>query len=304
MYATSLRVASDVLDAMHAEARHHRGETGGVVLGPDEHTMTDLIVSGPGAHRTSSTYELDAGYLQPLLEQAEDRGLRFLAIWHVHPAGYDELSSTDRRTARKILADVDYNVTRLFLPLTVRTRSGLETRFFVAEGPSADVSPVWPVICAEKAGGKAERPQTGTRTGVVRPDSPSFYDARVSRDADLLKAAGWSVTLRAVADERAFSIEREHVRLWLVLPPEYPLSAPDVFVEGEDGLLEVARIELPETHHWSSVRSITAVADQALKSIQTEREAMRLFTRRSALSLLRSAVGHAGSTVGRVFHAR
>jgi|GEM_PF-6481765 len=265
-----LFVAETVLADAHRLAGQFSVETGAIGVGPDEHTLTALIPSGPGAKRTAGSFELDADYLQPLLERAEARGLRFVAFWHSHPQGFPNPSETDRAAARRMLGDPEWGLSgHVYLPISVRKAGGgFETRFFVARGSDATIEEASVVVISPtkppaglRADAGAHGSSTCDATVVVGAD-------RLQRDQVELKAAGWTARLRSTAGGLALRAELRHLALWFVLPPEYPISAPDVYVEEEGGFRPIPLVDLPEVASWSSLRSLVALAAQARKSVE------------------------------------
>lgn len=280
-----LTIEQHVLDSMHVEAARYAVETGGILVGTDEHTVTDLIPSGERAHRTVASYALDVDHLQPLLDRACDAGRRFLGVWHVHPQGVSRLSEIDRATARAMLRDPEYRLARVLLPLTTRTSKGFETRFFVAEGDEARIREVDSltirasarVVSSKGSGGDMQHIQHG------------HGQTRVVNDTETLVSKGWMVSVRDLPRNQAIRCEQRGVVLWAVLPPEYPLNPPDIFVEEDGRLAVVPHQELPETRVWSSQRSLVEVIHQASRSVLAEREAWDLFHRHRIHRLLRAA---------------
>jgi len=127
----AVRVTLAALNAMHEEAARHPGESGGILVGPDPFTVSEFIASGPDAKRTTASYELDVAHLQPRLDEAQDRGLVFVGVFHSHPSRHPTLSALDLATARSIVTDPDWCARSLVLPLAVRYRGGFETVFYV-----------------------------------------------------------------------------------------------------------------------------------------------------------------------------
>ena len=272
----AITVHTSVIDHMHEEAQKHPGETGGIVIGPDESTITELLASGPDAERSSSSYVLDHDYLQPLLDKAEERGLRFLGIWHTHPEGSVEPSNIDRDTARRVLSDPDYDVSRLLLPLSVRRGEGFETRLFVAEGDEPDLRAASIILCSGSAACD-DAPEAETRLGGAEASSlsqsfpgPRFVRARLRADQLELERRGWSVTLRRLGKTPSWtmSLVRRGVRLVVQFPVEYPISPPEVLVQHGRSLWPVPYCRLPETDRWSSLRSLADVATQAAEAVR------------------------------------
>jgi hypothetical protein len=135
----------------HATAAKFAGETGAIGVGPDPFTITELIPAGPRAKRSESSFQLDPEYLQPLLDEAESRGLFFNCVWHSHPEGCPGPSAIDRDAARAMLNDPDWGLSgHVYLPISVRESVGFETRFFVAEGFDARIREIAPLIVSSK----------------------------------------------------------------------------------------------------------------------------------------------------------
>ncbi len=269
VFASELRVHQSVLDGMHSEARRFDVETGGVLVGPDANTISELIASGPEARRSASAYQFDVTHLQPQLEAAELRGLRFLGAWHVHPKGCASLSSTDQQTARRMINDPDYGICRVLLPLTTRTSGHLETRFFIAEGREAKIRRIENIVVyADAAIEKTANQQSleGFAKGAknAQNGAPSgLITSRIVEDIRQLKEAGWKVSHRRSGDNQALRTEHSGKILWVLLPPEYPLNAPDILIEHGEDLLPVPYPQLLESQTWSSRRSLSDLLGQA-----------------------------------------
>lgn len=250
----------------HATAAQFDGETGAIGVGPDPFSITEFIAAGPGAKRTSSTFQLDPEYLQPLLNRAEARGLYFNMVWHSHPEGCPSPSEVDRAAARSMLNDSDWGLDgHVFLPISVRKGGGFETRFFVADGREARIREVTPVVVS-----------SGAMHATAAALLPSL---RVVDDREALRARGWDASLRETGSRQSWRVERSDVVLWLVLPPEYPASPPDVYLEDGKRLRRIPSRETPVVVAWSSLRSIAAVAEQAHKAVVDNREAEALILR-------------------------
>ncbi len=290
-----VRIGVDVLDAMRAEAATCDGETGGIIVGPERGIVTRLIPSGPSARRTFASYELDVAHLQPLLAAAEDEGFRFLGVWHVHPKGVSQLSSVDLRAVKRMLGDTDWGVDEILLPLSVRTKRGLDTRMFCVRRGSDRIEVPPLVVATSIAPLSPVDAASGRRLEHDEARGPA--SARIERDIEALGTTGWNVTRSAVRDGVALLVSKADIHFVLALPPEYPLSPPDVVVpEGglianEPGPYAVPHAELPETDRWSSLRELAVVASQAEAVIgRLKREDTRLrrkLSRRLARWLLR-----------------
>lgn len=260
-----LFVDGTVLTEAHRLAAEYTGETGAIGVGPDEHTLTELIPSGPKAKRTASSFELDADYLQPLLEQAESRGLRFVAFWHSHPFGCPRPSETDRGAAKRMLNDEEWGLSgHVYLPISVRRRdAGFETRFFIARGPNAVIEEAQIVVTSRGRAAAARQP-----VPQRQPSEALGATERLQRDQLELEQAGWQARLRETETGLLLRAEHSGTALWFVLPPEYPLSPPDVLAEEDCSVRAIPLVDLPELISWSSLRSLVTLAEQARKSVE------------------------------------
>lgn len=249
----------------HQMAAKFPGETGAIGMGPDPFTITELIPSGPGAKRSSASFQLDPEYLQPRLQEAESRGLMFNCVWHSHPEGCPSPSGVDRDAARSMLSDPDWGLEgHLYLPISVRHKGGFETRFFVAEGKEARIRQISPLVVS---------------CSLPTPAASAASVTRTEEDREALRVWGWSVSLRESGNGQAWRVERDGVVLWLRLPPEYPASAPDVLVENAGRIERLSVRETPEALGWSSLRSIATLAGQAYKAVSDGRRAESLVLR-------------------------
>jgi hypothetical protein len=181
----------------------------------------------------------------------------------------DELSSTDRRAAKRMLRDKDWGVDRLVLPLTVRRPSGFITDFFIAEGCPDLIQKA--EIAIESAATEARVPPD-LLTRPVRPFEPLFPIRmgrdRVAHDLRELRKGGWSATIR-VGPGPCFIIVAARMQAEIIfrLPPEYPMSSPGIAVRIDDTIKELKAADLPEAPRWDSTCSIAALAELVWRSL-------------------------------------
>ncbi|HUF10257.1 MAG TPA: Mov34/MPN/PAD-1 family protein [Rhodothermales bacterium] len=97
--------------------KHFPEEVGGTLLGYEadvgDVVVREIIGPGPSAMHYSTRFVPDAVYQQVQLEKrfaASGGSNTYLGDWHTHPNGTSELSSTDKRTLRRI-ADRRYDCT-------------------------------------------------------------------------------------------------------------------------------------------------------------------------------------------------
>lgn len=265
-------------------------ETGGIGLGRVPGELLEIVPSGPQAMRRSGTFGLDPDFLNERLGEARRRGLGWTAVWHVHPEGCPGPSSMDEEAARALLRDPETGLSEtLLLPISMRSGPGsIETRFWIAEGPDADLHLVSPVIVSDA--GHAMRASVDERQLLLDTLLTTKRDARIRMDVEALQKIGFVAAYKKHARERYFlRVTKGKVTLILILPPEYPLSPPDVFVEEEKTARPILPRELPSLTSWSSLRALAGVVRDAEKSVCDTREAEALVLRPKAIELVKRA---------------
>lgn len=88
---------------------HFPNETGGVLMGywvsSDEVVVSEIILGGPKAQRTSTRFIPDSKFQQTKIDElyyGSGGQHSYLGDWHTHPCGKLTLSSTDRATLHLI----------------------------------------------------------------------------------------------------------------------------------------------------------------------------------------------------------
>lgn len=116
-------IPEKILGKMLEEARAKLpDETGGVILGYwnkqfDEAVVTNVTGPGPMAIHEPYSFTPDKEYQDAEIEkhyEESDMLHTYMGDWHTHPGGKVALSSTDRRTLRRIAT---YKKARLPIPL-------------------------------------------------------------------------------------------------------------------------------------------------------------------------------------------
>lgn len=97
-------------------------EEGGLLLGPaDHHCVTHFIPDEEGVG-TPGSFTLGASWLNAVLKKYVALGLDAKGVIHMHPPGYQRLSSQDMEYARKLMGNPKNTVDRLLMPLVVDGR--------------------------------------------------------------------------------------------------------------------------------------------------------------------------------------
>lgn len=261
------RVEESVLRQFSVLAAMFPGvETGALGIGPDPFTLSELIPAGPSADRSPGSFGLDPDFLNPLLEKARQRGRCLNCVWHVHPEGCHEPSMIDRQAARELLNDPATGLDgQLLLPISARTKAGVTTRFFVAEGRDARIRMTSPAVIARGTTPACTLP--GNQAwGVAFLDAllDARCDRRLADDIAGLQAAGFNAERRGDRDAcRFIRAERKGTALWFAVPKEFPASPPRVFAEDGGSLQEVSTHEMPSLVGWSSISDLVMLAVEA-----------------------------------------
>ncbi|MEQ1832474.1 MAG: Mov34/MPN/PAD-1 family protein [Candidatus Eisenbacteria bacterium] len=133
-------VARTDYDGMVEEALAHRGmETGGTGLGVrrgNEIIKVFNVPAGPGARRARARYTPDTRWQEAVVRVIRQRlpQLTYVSDWHVHPDSFDEPSSIDRDTARRVVSETEWDAPAVVFPIAVieegrvRFRAYLMTR--------------------------------------------------------------------------------------------------------------------------------------------------------------------------------
>lgn len=264
-------------------------ETGALGIGPDPFTLSELIPAGPSADRSPGSFGLDPDFLNPLLEKARKRGQCLNCVWHVHPEGYHEPSLIDRQAARELLNDPATGLDgQLLLPISARTKAGVTTRFFVAEGRDARIRMTSPAVIA-RGPTSADALPGNQAWGVAFLDAllEARCDRRLADEIAGLRAAGFNAERRGDQEAcRFIRAERKGSALWFAVPKEFPASPPRVFAEDGASLHEVSTHAMPSLVGWSSISDLVMLAVEAEASTVAARESESLVLRPQSIELV------------------
>lgn len=122
-----LLIAESALRSIKQEAlRFPSVETGGILIGKDlgqQDGVRKVLLAaatgpGPGSYHQAAEFSPNTAYQQEILDWFLARpDTKYLGSWHKHPARLVRPSSGDLRQAKEILADPDYGVTELIVPI-------------------------------------------------------------------------------------------------------------------------------------------------------------------------------------------
>ena len=110
-------------------------ETGGILLGrktEDSIVVPFVISGGPKARRSMSAFAPDSHWQQPFLNYFFTRfGVDFVGDWHRHPGSFDSPSMQDRRTARRIVTDEEWDLPEAVFPIAVVNDGSIRLRGYL-----------------------------------------------------------------------------------------------------------------------------------------------------------------------------
>jgi len=124
----SLEAVGSIL--VESYKRNNNSETGGILIGPKEHSniITDVIPSTAYAERRPATYyqsDKDVEILNRALKQYQLKGYDFMGYFHKHPSGMYKLSHGDIRTSVEILQSPNYKINN-YLIMCIITESSTQ----------------------------------------------------------------------------------------------------------------------------------------------------------------------------------
>lgn len=157
--APRIVVSSRVVSTINAEVlRFRERETGGILIGEklqDAEDGQETIVvyaateAGPEADRRRLTFEYDLEFVQARLDNFK-RGLPtadYVGEWHRHLASFSSPSHGDLEHALEILADPDYGLDELVVPIAVRSWGRTQINvFYLARGYKDFRKAKWEVV--------------------------------------------------------------------------------------------------------------------------------------------------------------
>ena len=133
-------VARTDYNGMVEDALKHRGlETGSTGLGVRRGNEIINVISvpaGPRARRARARYTPDTEWQEGVVHVIKQRlpHLAYVSDWHAHPGSFDEPSSIDRDTARRVVSEPEWDAPAVVFPIAVieegrvRFRAYLMTR--------------------------------------------------------------------------------------------------------------------------------------------------------------------------------
>jgi hypothetical protein len=252
-------------------------ETGGMLVGVL--TPLEIIMAagcpGPNAVHTATQFTSDPQADQACLNEARrlfGDCVMPLGWWHKHPAGMDYPSGGDVQQMKQlaeeyadgkpVLAGIVNRVRRSTGYKTTLHLYGLNADNQLVEHPWKSIGSHDTQLLAALKSAPA-RPQLQAGDYWTNEDFRSYLNPigrdRIQTEIAILRASGWDVIIGRCSYDRmlVLKLNKDSLALQLVLPPEFPLNAPDVFINGQPGnhILETLKT-------WSSLHSLLEIVEE------------------------------------------
>lgn len=276
------------------QARDEGRELGGSILAletKDTVLLAFAVPMGPRADRSYGHVRTDADFQSRAIGAIGARvpAVNYVGDWHIHPMYLPTLSGTDRSTIRHILDHEQPTRDALFLLLGTAEHDGppLVLGFRARRVGARDVSidplelrrvepdseevvallgrPLPTVDDCLDEGGQARSP--GSRKGHASSTARAPWDPltieAVGLDAEeIASQTGARALVWRSGEDLGIRIRRGRSEAFVLIPPEYPLGAPQVFAGSMDkGPFE----QLPLRYGWSSLHRLSDLVEEALE---------------------------------------
>lgn len=259
------------------QAFKHDKETGGILMGPK---LTDRVAfitaaTGPGFDSRRATYaswETDPEYLNGELRRlrGENPGINLRGFWHRHPGQMSHPSSQDLYEARNILADKRrYKLDgKLLMPIVTAAEDGVtihchyidddDQRFM--EIPIEVVSDNCEVVMSAVSDGETTEIEEETGFSFWQDEGWQFYKIllgarRLETEMNGLREMGYGVSAKLLdSGECCVELREGEMKrvIVLLLPREYPLNPPRVFIDDSEDMRELTLGNASPLCRWSS----------------------------------------------------
>lgn len=248
-----LRIASSAYQTIMEESMKWDGmETGTVLVGTQESdgfTVTDAIGPGPKAKRSWGSFSPDVDYVNMELQRIRSlKTVDFLGVHHLHPGDMHYPSGGDKTQAIEMLTDPDYKINgKLLCFISIKNGKSVVLHPYLMTKENPVFKPIKYEIINDLNLSKANR--TGNTLSVWACDKAS-----TKRLADELKSIEEMLNSKPIVKiikNGLTAIEIE--KIVFVLPNEYPLNPPRIFIRKRKRLKEVI---LGEQMRWSSTFDI------------------------------------------------
>ena len=228
--------------------KYHNRETGGILVGrkiPDGPFGTIVIVGatgpGPGADHKAHTYSYDLEYVGKKRDEYCQlfEGVDFVGEWHKHLGYWAVPSPSDLRQAMDIIADKDYRVTELIIPITVNGGARVEVfpyyinrsicKFVPIEWKSVSrsVSRIDQLVQQRRSADNWKHAWNETIRGQRRRIKERLLLGGLSVEVDMQRLRDGRIRF-IVSKLNEDSVEI--FKLYMNCPPDYPHTPPEIAV--------------------------------------------------------------------------
>ncbi len=250
-------------------------ETGGILIGPSPTHEFVMITSatGPGLDEgcaSAASWETAPDYLNTELRKArdEDPRVNLRGFWHLHPGRMTHPSAQDLSEAQAILQDTEhYKLNELVMPIITADQDEITINFYYIsrddpcfrEMPMEIVSDT--VDSAKSLASESGIAEMETGSGFWHDAEWQFYmsaygAARLELELNELEEAGYEVTAVLLLDDGDCCIqvcpEGSSEAALFLLPREFPLNPPRVFMKSCDEITEQEMGAPSPLSRWSS----------------------------------------------------
>jgi hypothetical protein len=266
------RSAVEAIEAASLPASGMGKETGGILIGPpptnEAVVITSATGSGPDENCASAgSWETEPDYLNQELRRAreEDPTVNLRGFWHLHPGRMTSPSSQDQSESLAIIQDSEhYRLDELVMPIVTVDKNEITIHCYHISRDNTCFTrmdmEIIPEVEDEAERLSSDPEQTETETGFWHDTDWQFYMTpqgamRLEIEMDKLIYAGYQVTAMLVDDGNCCIqawMDDEGEAMLFLLPGEYPLNPPSVFVQHCGEIREKGVYGSSLLNRWSS----------------------------------------------------
>ncbi len=246
-----LRVSSTAYDSIVDESKRWNGvETGTVLVGtqdPDGFTITHVITPGANARRSLASFSPDVEHVNKELRKLREMyAVDYLGVQHLHHMDMSYPSIGDLRQAEAILKDKDYKIHGRFLSI-IATRSGDDVKMFPYVITKEDMSfRKLDYDIVSEAPESLAKNSSASLSGIW---SSGYIDKEKRIDREVQKIARITGVYPEIKIIKDNTLTVEVKGILFMLPPEYPLAPPRIFLKKMNKFNEIV---VNEQFRWNS----------------------------------------------------
>lgn len=113
----NLAIKKDILKKLNNQIGNEPPESGGI-LGYDKHSIiSEIAFDKPTVVTHPCSYYPNVNYLNGIIKEWNDNGIKFAGIFHTHFLDVETLSVGDKIYIRKILSSIPVDIDKLYFPI-------------------------------------------------------------------------------------------------------------------------------------------------------------------------------------------